>query len=97
MNRRSFVKSAGAAALLGGQTWAPRNKSSAAEGKIDRHALIDRHKITLTKPDALTPLSVGNGEFAFTADVTGMQTFTDFHHGGMHLQTMAQWGWHTTP
>lgn len=65
--------------------------------KIDRKALVDRHKITLTQPDALTPLSVGNGEFAFTADVTGLQTFPEFHAKGMLLETMAQWAWHATP
>lgn len=41
---------------------------------IDRRVLV-RHHITLTQPDALSPLSVGNGEFAFTTDITGLQTF----------------------
>lgn len=71
--------------------------NSKQNGKIDRKALVDRHRIALTHPDAMTPLTVGNGEFAFTADVTGLQTFPDFHGGGMLLQTMAQWAWHTTP
>jgi hypothetical protein len=50
---------------------------------IDRHALVARHRITLTRPDALSPLSVGNGEFAFTADITGLQTFPEFHTQGL--------------
>ena len=37
--------------------------------KIDRYALVTRHNVTIEKPDPLTPLSVGNGEFAFTADI----------------------------
>lgn len=46
---------------------------------INRKALVARHSIHLTQPDAQTPLTVGNGEFAFTADITGLQTFPDFH------------------
>ena len=69
----------------------------AVAGPIDRHALVTRHNITLTNADPLTPLSVGNGEFAFTADVTGLQTFPEFHDRGMLLSTMSQWGWHSFP
>ena len=50
---------------------------------IDRAALVARHRITLTRPDAMSPLSVGNGEFAFTADITGLQTFPEFHSQGL--------------
>src|SRR5215208_7016081 len=50
---------------------------------IDREALVARHRITLTHPDAMSPLSVGNGEFAFTADITGLQTFPEFHSQGL--------------
>ncbi|MBE0537182.1 MAG: glycoside hydrolase family 65, partial [Phycisphaerae bacterium] len=59
--------------------------------------LVTRHNVTLTRPDPLTPLSVGNGEFAFTADITGLQTFPDYHEAGMPLGTQSQWGWHTLP
>jgi hypothetical protein len=64
---------------------------------IDRYALVARHNVTLDKPDPLTPLSVGNGEFAFTADITGLQTFPDYHLRGMSLGTLSQWGWHSLP
>jgi len=64
---------------------------------IDRRALVTRHNVTLEKPDPLTPLSVGNGEFAFTADITGLQTFPDYHLQGMSLGTLSQWGWHSLP
>jgi hypothetical protein len=40
---------------------------------------------------------VGNGEFAFTADVTGLQTFEGNYNGGIPLSTMSQWGFHTMP
>lgn len=64
---------------------------------IDREVLIRRHNPVLRKPDPLTPLSVGNGEFAFTADVTGLQTFPEFHAKAMPLATQSQWGWHSAP
>ncbi len=69
----------------------------AAEAPIDRHALVTRNNVTLTQPDPLTPLSVGNGEFAFTADITGLQSFPAFHENGMPLGTQSQWAWHTSP
>ncbi|MFC1633658.1 hypothetical protein ACFL5Z_02355 [Planctomycetota bacterium] len=64
--------------------------AASSDRKIDRHALVTRHNINLTKPDSLTPLSVGNGEFAFTADISGLQTFPDYHDKGMPLGTQSQ-------
>ena len=70
---------------------------SAAE-KIDRHALVTRHNPHITSVDPWAPLSVGNGEFCFTADVTGLQTFTDYYHAhGITTETQARWSWHTNP
>jgi hypothetical protein len=40
---------------------------------------------------------VGNGEFAFTADVTGLQTFAEEYEGTIPLATLSQWAWHTGP
>jgi len=71
--------------------------AASSDRKIDRQALVTRHNITLSKPDPLTPLSVGNGEFAFTADITGLQTFPEFHNKGMPLGTQSQWAWHSLP
>ena len=71
--------------------------AAGSAGPIDRQALVQRHSVVLTNADALTPLSVGNGEFAFTADITGLQTFPGFHEPGMRLSTMSQWGWHSFP
>ena len=64
---------------------------------IDRAALVKRHNPTLRKLDPLSPLSLGNGEFAFTADITGLQTFPRAYENAMPLCTMSQWGWHTQP
>ncbi len=66
-------------------------------GLIDRAALVSRHNPVLTRIDSLSPLSIGNGEFAFTADITGLQTFPQEYQNGMPLCTMSQWGWHSTP
>jgi len=65
---------------------------------IDRRALVTRHNPALTKVDAWAPLSIGNGRFAFTADVTGLQTFADYYQAnGIPLNTLARWAWHETP
>jgi hypothetical protein len=73
---------------------------------IDRYALVSRHNPTLRRPDPLSPLSLGNGEFAFTADITGLQTFPRFYdrdaqpagsRGSTPLVTESQWGWHSFP
>jgi len=64
---------------------------------LNRRALVRRHNITLNQPNPLTPLSLGNGEFAFTADITGLQTFPEYYQRGMALGTQSQWGWHSMP
>jgi hypothetical protein len=64
---------------------------------VDRHALVTRHNVVLTNFDAANPLSVGNGEFAFTVDATGLQTFPDAFAHTTPLGTLSDWGWHTIP
>jgi hypothetical protein len=64
---------------------------------IDRQALVTRHDVHIDKFHAFSPLSVGNGKFAFTADVTGLQTFPQAYADGIPLTTMAEWGWHSFP
>lgn len=93
VTRREFIggiAATGAIASLGGG-------QSGGHGRIDRYALVSRHNPIIRKVDPLSPLSVGNGEFAFTCDVTGLQTFPDVYMDGMPLCTMSQWGWHTKP
>lgn len=68
-----------------------------SEAPIDRHALVTRHNVTITQADPLTPLTVGNGQFAFTADVTGLQSFPESYEKGIPLCTESQWGWHSMP
>ncbi len=68
-----------------------------SDSPIDRKALVTRHNITLNKVDTLGSLSVGNGEFAFTVDASGLQTFYKEYDNGISLGTQSQWGWHSIP
>ena len=68
-----------------------------AASRIDRESLVRRHAPALTRFDVEAPLSVGNGEFAFTADATGLQTFPELYADTIPLVTQSQWGWHTAP
>jgi hypothetical protein len=70
---------------------------TAAPHAIDRQALVTRHIPVLHKFDPETPFTVGNGEFAFTADCTGLQTFPESFENTTPLGTLSQWGWHTSP
>ncbi|MDE5727190.1 MAG: hypothetical protein K2H94_03560 [Duncaniella sp.] len=64
---------------------------------IDRQALVERNNPHITELDTLASLTVGNGEFAFTVDVTGLQTFPELYRNGVPLGTQSQWGWHSFP
>lgn len=67
------------------------------DSRIDRLALVTRHNIVLNEIDTLGSLSVGNGEFAFTVDVSGLQTFPEVYENGISLGTQSQWAWHSAP
>lgn len=66
-------------------------------GKINRKELVEFHNVVLNKPELDSPLTVGKGSFAYTFDITGMQTLYNEHLNTFPLCTMAEWGWHTTP
>ena len=92
VSRRSFLQALTCAASLpclrvAGET----------ERKIDRASLVSRHNIHLTTVDTSSPLTLGNGRFAFTADITGLQTLATEYEKAVPLCTMSEWGWHTTP
>lgn len=68
---------------------------SATNYQIDRKAVVRSFNPRRNVSSNTTPLQVGNGNFAFGVDVTGLQTFKPF-------ATMSTWGWHnfslpTTP
>jgi hypothetical protein len=60
------------------------------KNKIDRRAVVERHKIVTTETNPKSPAQVGNGEFAFGVDITGLQTFVPFN-------TLSNWSWHSFP
>ncbi len=64
---------------------------------IDRRRLTKRNAPHIDRVDYFSPLSVGNGKFAFTADVSGLQTFSRDYEDKMPVCTMSNWGWHTFP
>lgn len=68
--------------------------TSAQTGKIDRKKLVLRHTIRHAEITPFSPLSVGNGRFAFTADITGLQSFPEHYEPGIPLGTQSDWGWH---
>jgi hypothetical protein len=63
---------------------------------IDRKALMTRHNPCYTAPEICAPLSVGNGVFCYTVDITGLQTFIS-EYSRFPLCTMSNWGWHSYP
>ncbi len=70
----------------------------ARQRPIDRRALVSRHDPRVRAVDFTSPLTVGNGGFAFTMDATGLQTFVDaYHEHGIPLETQARWAWASDP
>ena len=66
--------------------------------RIDRRALVSRHDPRVEAVDPSSPLSVGNGQFAFGVDVTGLQSLGELYYAeGIPLETLARWAWHGEP
>lgn len=64
---------------------------------IDREAVLFRNSPVITTADPLASLTVGNGHFATTVDVTGLQTYVHDYKQGVPLNAMSDWGWHAFP
>jgi len=64
---------------------------------IDRHALVTRHNIVVHSLDPNGAMAVGNGDFAFNFDVTGLQSFPEFYEKTMPIGILSDWGWHSFP
>lgn len=73
------------------------NKSANDDDVINRINVVKKYNPHLSKADAKSPLTVGNGRLCFTADVTGMQTLYEEYSEETPLCTMAEWAWHTYP
>ena len=89
--RRMMLTAAATGAALAVPGIAP------AKGRIDRKALVTRHNPVLHQVDPHAPLMLGNGNIGFTADITGLQTFTEPYSKIAPLLTEAQWAWHSFP
>lgn len=63
---------------------------------LNREEIVRKYNPHLEDVSPKTPLSVGNGRFCFTADITGMQTLYNDYLEETPLCTMAEWGWHVT-
>lgn len=66
-----------------------------AWSKINRKEVVSQFNPTRYGSSNSTPMQVGNGNFAFGADITGLQTFSPYG-------ILSSWGWHnftlpTTP
>jgi hypothetical protein len=61
----------------------------AVSAAIDRKAVVQQFGPHRTASSNSTPLQVGNGNFAFGADVTGLQTFLPYN-------TLSTWAWHNS-
>ncbi|CAA7261884.1 unnamed protein product [Cyclocybe aegerita] len=60
--------------------------SVVSDALIDRHALVTHFNPIRTASSPITPMQVGNGNFAFGADITGLQTFLPYG-------ILTSWGW----
>jgi len=61
---------------------------------IDRKAVVSRNNPIIREANPLASLSVGNGHFATTVDVTGLQSYPFDYEAGVPLTAMSDWGWH---
>ncbi|MCH5301668.1 MAG: glycoside hydrolase family 88 protein [Prevotella sp.] len=62
--------------------------------EINRQAVVSRNNPIVSEANPLASLTVGNGRFATTVDVTGMQSFPFEYGAGVPLTAMSEWGWH---
>ncbi|KAK2731771.1 hypothetical protein FQN55_004459 [Onygenales sp. PD_40] len=56
-------------------------------GRIDRAAVVRRFNPVRKENSQTTPMQLGNGDFAFGADITGLQSILPYG-------TLSSWGWH---
>lgn len=71
--------------------------SAAAQERFNRKPWVQRHNVHIQAFDSLSSLTLGNGHFAFTVDITGLQSFPDAYAHGIPLGTMSDWAWHSFP
>src|ERR1035441_4101353 len=97
VSRRAFLGAVPAALAAQSAVPAPLPAQSAAPAGINRRDVVSRLNPTLHEIDPRSPLSVGNGEFAFTADPPGLQTFPQPYETHTPPSAQSQWGWPPAP
>ena len=68
--------------------------TSNTTAEINRQAVVTRNNPVVTEASPLASLTVGNGHFATTVEVTGLQSFPFEYEAGVPLTAMSDWGWH---
>ncbi|KAH8643986.1 hypothetical protein IG631_01450 [Alternaria alternata] len=63
--------------------------SLGVESKINRKSIVRQYNLKLNQSNPYSPVQVGNGNFAFGVDITGLQTFLPHN-------TLSSWGWHNS-
>ena len=61
---------------------------------IQREALIKKYNPKLNTVNTAAPMVLGNGNFAFNADITGLQTLYEEYEKACPVLTMSNFGWH---
>lgn len=59
------------------------------DGRIDRKSIVQKYNLKLNQSHPYSPVQIGNGNFAFGADITGLQTFLPHN-------ILSSWGWHNS-
>jgi hypothetical protein len=59
--------------------------------KINRYELVSEYNIENTVIDSLIGLRVGNPQFEFRVDMTGLQSFPEYYSGDKQSGTVATW------
>jgi len=94
--RRRLLKAAGAAMGVAA-AGAPGLSAALSPYTMNREAVVRRNNPQRTSVDPAAPLMLGNGSIGFTADITGLQTFTEAYSKLAPLLVEAQWAWHSFP
>ncbi|KAF2444215.1 hypothetical protein P171DRAFT_432283 [Karstenula rhodostoma CBS 690.94] len=70
-------------------TWLLAALTAVSNCEIDRESIVRQFNLRLNQSHPYSPLQVGNGNFAFGADVSGLQSFLPHN-------TLSSWGWHNS-
>jgi hypothetical protein len=65
------------------------SSSTIIERRIDRKSIVQKYNLNRNQSHPYSPVQVGNGNFAFGTDITGLQTFLPHN-------TLSSWGWHNS-